>query len=84
MANEIKKKKIPEIEIFLSPIQRDILNVLEIHGPMTRSELVKELRTARTTIFDNLIKLQRSNRIEKFTRNNGMRGRPLVFWKLIL
>ena len=37
----------------------------------------------RTTIYDNLIKLQKRKVIEKFTRNDGSRGRPRVFWKLI-
>ena len=44
-------------------------------------DLVKELKTPRTTIDDNLVKLQKRKLIEKFSRNNGGRGRPLVFWK---
>ena len=36
----------------------------------------------RTTIYDNLVKLQKRKLIEKFSRSNGKRGRPLVFWKI--
>ena len=37
----------------------------------------------RTTIFDNLVKLQKRKLVEKFSMNNGKRGRPLVYWKII-
>jgi predicted ArsR family transcriptional regulator len=67
---------------FLSPIQNNLIKVLQRLGPMTRRDLVNQLNTPRTTIYDNLIKLQKRKVIEKFSRNNGKRGRPLVFWKL--
>lgn len=67
----------------LSAIQDDIINALESNGPMTRSDLVRELNAPRTTIFDNLIKLQGFKRVQKFTRSNGKRGRPLTFWELV-
>jgi predicted ArsR family transcriptional regulator len=67
---------------FLSPIQNNLIKVLQRSGPMTRRDLVNQLNTPRTTIYDNLIKLHKRKVIEKFSRNNGKRGRPLVFWKL--
>jgi len=67
---------------YISPIQHNILKVLEKSGPLVRREIVQELKTARTTVYDNLIKLQKMKRVKKFTRNDGKRGRPLVFWKL--
>ncbi len=67
---------------FLSPIQNNLIKVLQRLGPMTRRDLVNQLNTPRTTIYDNLIKLHKRKVVEKFTRNNGRRGRPLVFWKL--
>ncbi len=70
-------------EVMLSPIQNNLIKILENKGPMTRRELVKELNTARTTIYDNLVKLQKLKHIQKYTRNNGNRGRPLVFWELM-
>ena len=50
---------------------------------MTRRDLTNELGTPRTTIYDNLIKLQKEDKlVEKFFRSNGKRGRPMVFWKI--
>jgi len=83
MANEIMMAKFSDSKVMLSPIQNNLIKVLENKGPMTRRELVRELSTARTTIYDNLIKLQKLKQIQKFTRNNGNRGRPLVFWELM-
>jgi len=74
--NEIKTKE------YLTPIQYNLIKKLQTIGPSTRKDLVKVLNSPRTTIYDNLLKLQKRKLIEKFTRNNGMRGRPLVFWKL--
>ncbi len=68
-------------EIF-TPIQYNIVKVLKNRGPLTRKELVLKLNTPRTTIYDNLIKLQKRKMIEKFSRNDGKIGRPLVFWKI--
>ena len=67
---------------YLTPIQSNLINKLRNFGPTTRKDLVKILSSPRTTIYDNLLKLQKRKLIEKFTRNNGMRGRPLVFWKV--
>ena len=66
----------------LTPIQNNLIKTLNKLGPLTRRELVKKLNTPRTTIYDNLLKLQKRKVIEKFTRSNGKRGRPLVVWKL--
>ena len=67
---------------YLTPIQSNLINKLRNFGPTTRKDLVKILNSPRTTIYDNLLKLHKRKLIEKFTRNNGMRGRPLVFWKV--
>ena len=49
---------------------------------LTRNMLTEILGLARTTIYDNLIKLQKLKITEKFIKNSGKRGRPLVFWRL--
>ena len=67
---------------YLSSIQFNLIKTLKSIGPLTRRELVKELKTPRTTIYDNLLKLKKRKIIEKFSRNDGKRGRPLIFWKL--
>lgn len=36
----------------------------------------------RTTIHDNLLVLQNRELVEKFSRSNGKRGRPPVFFKI--
>jgi len=81
MANNSVIEQFPTKE-FISPIQHNLIKTLEKNGPLTRKELVNELKTARTTIYDNLLKLQKQKMIEKFSRNDGKRGRPVVFWKL--
>ncbi len=82
MANGIIIEKFSESKDFLSPIQYNLLKTLDMVGPSTRKDLVKQLNTPRTTIYDNLVKLQKRKLIEKFSRIDGKRGRPLVFWKL--
>ena len=82
MANRIVSKEEIKTKEYLTPIQYNLMKKLQDIGPSTRRDLVKVLNSPRTTIYDNLLKLQKRKLIEKFTRNNGMRGRPLVFWKL--
>ncbi len=82
MANNTLIKKYPEPSEYLSPIQYNLIKTLENIGPLTRKDLVYQLRTPRTTLYDNLVKLQKKKLIEKYSRNIGKRGRPLVFWKV--
>ncbi len=81
MANEGFIKGMLDSKEYLSPIQYNLMKILAKTGPLTRRDLVNQLRTPRTTIYDNLIKLQKRRMVEKFTRNDGKRGRPLVLWK---
>lgn len=83
---ESEKQTVPFNELreeYLTPIQFNLIKTLEKKGPSTRKELVHYLDTPRTTIYDNLIKLQKRKVVEKFSRNNGKRGRPRTFWKII-
>ena len=82
MANEILSGKYPEPREYLSPIQFNLIKTLENTGPLTRKDLVRQLKTPRTTIYDNLLKLQMRKLIEKYSRNDEKRGRPFVLWKL--
>ncbi|MFW9781306.1 MAG: helix-turn-helix domain-containing protein [Candidatus Heimdallarchaeota archaeon] len=82
MANKLSINKELDSKVYLTPIQHNLVKTLQKNGPSTRRELVRELETPRTTIYDNLLKLQKNKLIEKFSRNNGKRGRPLVLWKL--
>ncbi len=82
MANKVNIKYYSNPKEFLSPIQFTLIKTLE-KGPSTRRDLVQLLNSPRTTVYDNLFKLHKRKVVEKFTRNSGKRGRPLVFWKLI-
>jgi len=82
MANTNMIEQFSASREYLSPIQYNILKILEKNGPLIRKELVSELKTARTTIYDNLKKLLNMKRVEKFTRNDGKVGRSVVVWKL--
>ena len=66
----------------LTPLQHNIIKILQEDGPKTRIELVNQLHIPRTTIYENLLKLHRRKILEKFSKFNGKRGRPLVFWEL--
>jgi len=64
-----------------SPLQVQLIQTLKEKGePLMRKDLAKLLKTPRTTIYDNLLKLQKRKIVEKFTKNNGLRGRPKVMW----
>lgn len=82
LANEIIAENFHEVLASLSSLQYQIIRILETKGPMTRNEIVKELKSPRTTIYDNLARLQRLNILQKFNRNNGMIGRPVVYWQI--
>jgi len=82
MANKVINEYNFNSKEYLTPIQSSLIQKLRNSGPTTRRDLVKIINSPRTTIYDNLLKLQKRKLIEKFTRNNGMRGRPLVFWKV--
>ncbi len=82
MGNKVITDNNFNLKEYLTPIQSHLINKLRNNGPSTRKDLVKILNSPRTTIYDNLLKLQKRKLIEKFTRNNGLRGRPLVFWKV--
>ncbi len=68
--------------MIFSPLQKELVDLLEKNGPMTRAELVNNLNSPRTTIYDNLMRLSNYNMIKKFSRPTNSRGRPLVFFKL--
>jgi predicted ArsR family transcriptional regulator len=82
MVNEAINEEGISLKAYLTPIQSHLINKLRNNGPSTRKDLVNILNSPRTTIYDNLLKLQKRKLIEKYTRKNGMRGRPLVFWKV--
>lgn len=65
-----------------SPLERELLEILEKNGPQTRQELVEKTGSHRTTIYDNLTRLIGMNVVKKYSKNQNKRGRPEVFFKL--
>lgn len=81
ITKEFEKSISQEDTPSLSPLQCVIIDVLK-QDSMTRKEIEKELNTPRMTIYDNLIKLQKHEIIEKSTRNTGQIGRPKIYWSI--
>lgn len=73
---EVEQKEIASF------IQDNLIKILQQSGPITRRDLVKQTNSPRTTVYDNLLKLQKQKIVEKFSKTVGGRGRPLVYWKL--
>lgn len=67
------------------PIQmRDYLySVIKERGPITRGELKELTDIPRTTLYDSIVKLIMTNKLEKYSVSNKKRGRPKVYYKAI-
>ncbi|MFX1504210.1 MAG: helix-turn-helix domain-containing protein [Promethearchaeota archaeon] len=50
--------------------------------PMQRKEIVKQLNIPRTTIYENLEKLEKARLIKREQINNHKRGRPITVWSV--
>lgn len=80
----MKKRKVDfDNEFLFSPIQRQILKLLDKVGPMTRRELISVLKRSRTTVYDNLTRLQFEGIIKKKSKYLGKQGRPEVYFFLV-
>jgi len=65
----------------LTETQKQILSVLE-NGEHSRREIVREMKIARSTVFDNLRKLKKWGKVFYTTEKRNKRGRPLTYWRL--
>lgn len=65
----------------LTPTQIKLLHIIR-KKDLTRKEIRKKTGFKRTTIFDNLAKLQKIKVVGKYSVNRGNRGRPRVYWGL--
>lgn len=59
-----------------------ILEVLSKKGPLTRKQLMKETRIARSTIYDSLLRLILKNHVSRFSERPQGPGRPKVFFQI--
>ena len=83
MANNMLIKDFLENKEMFTPLQLNLIKTLKKNGASTRRELVNQLKTPRTTIYDNLVKLKKKQLVKKFSRNNNKQGRPKVYWDLL-
>jgi len=65
---------------YITPIQANLFEELSKGISLTRDDFVEILNRARTTIYDNLKKLETRKLVRRFKRGNGLRGRPITFW----
>ncbi len=65
---------------YMTPIQATLFKELSKGMSLTRKDFVEKFNRARTTIYDNLQKLEKRKLIRRFVRGNGLRGRPITFW----
>lgn len=59
-----------------------IMDALAINGKLTRDEVVRLTGYPRSTVYDNLVRLEKKGLVERAPFNNFKRGRPKVFWNL--
>lgn len=74
-------KKVMHVFRYGTELQKALVTELK-KGARQRKELVSALNTPRTTIYDNLEKLESKGIAERYRVYNGRRGRPRKFWKL--
>ena len=74
--NDKKEFQIP----CLTFTQLKIFEVLSHGKSMTKDVLSEESNIPRTTVYENLVKLQSRKLVRNFKRNNGKLGRSLVLW----
>lgn len=69
----------------LSPFGEILLKLLRENGGLSRSAISDVLSAPRTTVFDNLIYLERCGLVErnKFFNKKRKKGRPLILWSAV-
>ncbi len=68
------------------PTRRNILRVLDEKGLVKICQIVKALKTPRTTIYDNLKRLKQKGYVEDILGdkpNPGEPGRPPKLWRIV-
>jgi len=68
-------------ELMFSPLENQLIGLLE-SGPFTRDALVEKTNEPRTTIFDNLIRLEEMGIVKRFSGHTNTVGRPHVYFTL--
>ena len=69
----------------LSPFGEKLLKLLRENGELSRAAICDIVKAPRTTVFDNLIYLERCGLVKKrrFFLEKRQRGRPIILWYAI-
>lgn len=67
---------------YLGVLPTRIFKALWRDNQKSRAELVRELGCPRSTIYDNIVKLEKRKIVERKAINNGKQGRSIVYWFL--
>jgi len=89
--DKVEQKVEKKEESYLTSIQITIIKTLKKYGDLMRGKendrrqetLVFRMRTPRSTIYDNLVTLEKLKIVERYEMFDGRRGRPPKYWKLI-
>lgn len=65
-----------------TPTARTCLLLLSKEKKMIRSEIVERTGISRSTIFDNLLKLEKKGFVIRYRKHNGKVGRPKKVWEI--
>ena len=85
---EIKSSDLPPVfpnnkKAIVHELDREVLDILEKEGPLTRSKLVSLTGIARSTLYDSLLRLILKGFVASFSEDRRHRGRPKVFYKAL-
>jgi len=69
------------VRVIISETRMKLLNYLTENGDSNRAELVKKLKIAWTTVYDNLKILEEKGLVRRYSER-VVRGRPTVMWGL--
>lgn len=64
------------------PVEYIIVEALRRSKGLTRNQLVACTNLPRTTIFDNMVRLEAKGLVRRQSFQNGKKGRPIVFFIL--
>lgn len=70
------------IDIILSPLQEDILQLLRDQGAMQFKEILTKISKPVTTVKDNLDKLIKFELVQKIPCPKNERGRPKMLYRV--
>lgn len=78
------RQKTTQEPSFQSDVKGSIKRILYKEGSLTRGQITTLTGIPRTTVYDTLMNLLLSGDIEKYVERNGQRGRPQVYYQLVL